>query len=126
MVAGTTGCLGATFLALIAGCATARPPGRATETAAPAGRTVEIAVTKRGFEPADIPARIGETIELVFTRHVAHTCITSVVLWLTPDRTIERDLPLDVPVPLTLTLTEHGDIGFACPMHMFGGRIVVQ
>lgn len=117
-----------TALAFVAACAGTRPLGRATE--APAGsrpdRTVEIAVTSHGFEPKDIPARVGETVELVFTRRVGRTCVTRVILWLAEGQTLERDLPLDVPVSVTLALVQRGDIGFACPMHMYGGRVDVQ
>lgn len=114
------------LIALVAACAGSRPLGRAAEVTATPDRTVAVAITRHGFEPAEIPAHAGETLQLVFTRRVAHTCVTRVVLWLTADRPIERELPLDVPVSITLALVEPGDVGFACPMHMYGGRIEVR
>jgi hypothetical protein len=44
-------------------------------TAAPAAkpRTIEVAVTKDGFMPAEVTARRGEALKLVVTRKVART-----------------------------------------------------
>lgn len=101
------------------GVATQRPPE-------PAAREIAITVTRAGFEPALVTAHVGEVVRLTFTRTVEHTCITSVVLWLSSDETLERTLPMSTPVSLTLELQRAGDIGFACPMHMYGGRIDVR
>lgn len=118
----------ATMLALAAsGCAAGRPLGTAVEQPTTAvAREIDIAITRKGFEPARAPARVGETVRLVFTRKVEHTCVTQVLVWLAEGRTIERELPIDRPVAITLELTAPGELGFACPMHMFGGWLDVK
>ncbi len=114
-------------LVLAAGCAPARPSGRAIERpAAVAAREIAIEITARGFEPASATAHVGETVRLVFTRRVTRSCVTRVTLWLDADHAIERELPYGVPVAITIELATAGEIGFACPMHVHGGRIDVN
>lgn len=111
----------------IAGCGSSRPWAHATEApSARAERTVAIVVTARGFEPARVDARVGETLTLVFTRQIQRTCVKRVVLSLDDEHTLERDLPMEVAVPVTLTLDRAGELGFSCPMGMHSGVIEVR
>ena len=115
------------WVLLATGCASAMRPAIALERPDASGvREISIAITKRGFEPASAAASVGETVRLVFTRTVVRSCVTSLVLWLDKDHTIERELPLDVPVAITVELVTAGQVGFACPMHMHGGHLDVR
>jgi plastocyanin domain-containing protein len=62
---------------------------------------------------------------LRFERKVEGTCATEVVM-VVGGETIERELPLDTPVALTLTFRKPGTIKFACAMDMFRGTITVR
>jgi len=112
---------------LVCSCAARVPWGRAHETSpARDTRRVDVAITDEGFRPDRVHGRVGETITLVFTRTVERSCVDRVVVSLEKDGRIERDLPLRVPVSVTLVLEEAGELGFACPMGMHGGTIEVQ
>ena len=113
-------------LALACGGAS-RPWGAAVEApGATARRTIAIEVTERGFEPDHLTVAAGETVRLVFTRRVAKTCITRVILWLAKDRRIERALPLGAQVPIVLRFDRPGELGLACPMQMYGATITIR
>lgn len=92
----------------------------------PTVRELHIAATKRGFEPSRLEVRRGETATLVFTRTVERTCAKDVVLYLSEDSKVRRELPLSQPVAITLTFTRVGELGFACGMSMLGGAIHVR
>lgn len=114
--------------ALFVGACAARVPWGHAHEASPTrdARRIDVAITNEGFRPDRIDARVGETITLVFTRTVERSCVDRVVLSLDEDRRIERDLPLRVPVTVTLVLETTGALGFSCPMGMHGGTIEVQ
>jgi hypothetical protein len=44
----------------------------------------------------------------------------------TDKETIRRKLPLDVPVEITVKFPISGEFGFACPMAMKSGRVLVE
>ncbi len=111
----------------LVGCASPAPWGRAVEVPpARAGRTIDIAITPRGFDPRHVVVAAGETVRLVFTRTVARTCVTRVIVRTAEDRAIERDLPHRVPVAITLRFDRTGELGFHCPMAMYGGTIEIR
>lgn len=112
----------------LAACASHAPWGHAVEVRdpAPAARQIAITISEHGFEPDRIEAATGEEVELVFTRRVAHTCVTRVVLSLDADRRIERELPRDQPVVVRLTFDRPGELGFSCPMGMYAGVIEIR
>jgi plastocyanin domain-containing protein len=87
---------------------------------------IEIAVTKRGFDPDEIKVPANKAVTLVFTRKTDQTCTKSVVLTLQDGNKVERDLPLDKPVELAVTFPKAGKLGYACSMDMAKGIIVVQ
>jgi len=91
--------------------------------AADAPRTVEVAVTKEGFVPAQVKVRKGEALKLVITRKVKRTCATEVVLAGTG---IKKDLPLDQAVEIEFTPERSGEIRYACAMGMVGGVLLVE
>jgi plastocyanin domain-containing protein len=91
--------------------------------AAPAARTVDLAVTSKGFEPDKIEVKKGEPLHLVVTRKTDATCATELVI---QDQGIRKDLPLNKPVAIDFTPQKSGEIRYACGMGMIGGVLVVQ
>ena len=86
-------------------------------------RQVEISVTSKGFEPARIPVKRGEPLQLVVTRKTDRTCATSIVI---PDAKLKAALPLNEAVTLNLTPSRSGELKYACGMDMLSGVIVVE
>lgn len=87
---------------------------------------VAIAVTKNGFEPADIKVSAGKPVTLVFTRKTDETCAKDIVLHVDDKQTIEKDLPLNQPVEVSVTFPKAGDLTYACGMDMVKGQIHVN
>jgi plastocyanin domain-containing protein len=87
---------------------------------------IEVAVTKRGFDPDTITVPAKRAVTLVFTRKTDETCTKSVVITLDDGKTLERPLPLDKPVEIAVTFPRAGKLGYACTMGMSKGIIVVQ
>ncbi len=111
----------------LAGCAPHTPWGRAVlAPAASAERVIEVDVTPDGFEPKHFLVQSGESLTFLVTRRVEHTCVTSVVLSLDVDSRIERELPLDEPVPITVRFEAPGELGMSCPMNMYGATIQIR
>ncbi len=103
--------------AIAAGCA-----GVPDRNPAAPGK-IAIAVTEKGFEPATVTVKQGETVTLVVTRKTDKTCATEMMV---PTHNIRRELPLHQPVEISLTPTKPGDLRFACGMDMVAGKIVVR
>jgi plastocyanin domain-containing protein len=90
----------------------------------PAGKTVEMAVTEKGFEPAVVKVKKGEPVTLVITRKTEKTCATEIVI---DDEKINTKLPLGKPVTVTFTPKKAGDIKYGCAMgKMIGGVLKVE
>ena len=89
-------------------------------------RRVDIAVTEAGFEPSKVTVKQGEEVTLAFKRTTDKTCATEVVLHVNDKDTLEKKLPLNEVVPITVTFSKTGELGFACGMNMYKGVIVVQ
>ena len=109
-----------------AGCASQRPWGRAGLVTASASREVDIEVSQRGFSTTSVPVRVGETVEIVFTRTTERTCAKRVVVSLDAGQRVERALPVGAKVALTLHDDRPGELGFSCSMGMYGGVIDVE
>lgn len=90
--------------------------------AAGQARTIEIAVTAKGFEPARVKVAKGVPLKLVVTRKTDDTCAKEIVI---PDENLKADLPLNKPVTLSFTPTKSGEIRYACGMNMVSGVLVV-
>ena len=111
---------------VLLGCVHRPPTGHATaEPDSPQSRTIDIAVTKAGFEPDTIDVHQGETVRLVFTRKVNHTCVKRVVVSLDDEHDVQRDLAMNQPVPITLHFDHAGQLIYQCSMGMVGGTIRV-
>jgi plastocyanin domain-containing protein len=89
-------------------------------------RTVAISVTEDGFTPKRASVLKNEEVKLVFTRKTERTCAKEVIVYVTDKETIRRKLPLNVPVEITVKFPISGEFGFACPMAMKSGRVLVE
>ncbi|MGE5186741.1 MAG: cupredoxin domain-containing protein [Acidobacteriota bacterium] len=87
---------------------------------------VEIAVTEKGFEPADVAVPAGKPVTIVFDRKTDQTCAKQIVVDTGDGKKIEKDLPLNQPVEIATTFAKAGKLGYACAMDMMKGTITVQ
>jgi plastocyanin domain-containing protein len=86
-------------------------------------RTVELTVTSKGFEPANVKVKAGHPVRLVVTRKTDKTCATEIVL---ADLGISQPLPLDTPVTVEFTPGESGTLRYACGMDHISGLVTIQ
>jgi plastocyanin domain-containing protein len=84
---------------------------------------VSVSVDGEGYHPATIRARPGSALTLVFTRTTDECCGQQLVF---PAQNIRRDLPLNRPVEVALTVPATGSVNFACSMNMYQGSVVIQ
>jgi plastocyanin domain-containing protein len=91
--------------------------------AAPAARTIDLAVTTNGFEPSKIEVKKGEPLHLVVTRKTDATCAKELVI---QDAGIRKELPLDRAVAIDFTPQKSGEVRYACGMGMIGGVLLVE
>ncbi|XXF75214.1 cupredoxin domain-containing protein [Myxococcaceae bacterium GXIMD 01537] len=107
--------------------AKAKPASAQKPAAGPADkngtRTVELTVTSKGFEPANVKVKAGHPVRLVVTRKTDKTCATELVL---ADLGINQPLPLDTPVTVEFTPGESGTLRYACAMDHISGILTVQ
>jgi plastocyanin domain-containing protein len=85
-------------------------------------RRVAITANADGYAPAEIAGKPGEKLTLVFTRTVEADCLAKLK---TPSGELV-ELPLNKPVEVAVTVPASGELGFACGMDMFFGKIVAQ
>ncbi len=79
-------------------------------------------VVDSGFKPSRITVKSGQPVELTFdTKH--RGCATSVIF---KDLHITKALVDGKKTIVTFTPKKPGTIGFACPMDMFKGVVVVK
>ncbi len=96
----------------------------AEEKKALPGKTVEVTVTAKGFEPKEIRAKQGEQLNLVITRKVEETCATDVVI---DEYGIKQALPLNQAVTVSFTPNKAGKLKYGCAMNkMVGARIFIE
>ncbi|HZH78359.1 MAG TPA: cupredoxin domain-containing protein [Archangium sp.] len=86
-------------------------------------RTVEVTVTSKGFEPANVKVKAGHPVRLVVTRKTEKTCATEIIL---DDLGINQPLPLDTPVTVEFTPSESGTLRYACAMDHIRGVVTIQ
>jgi hypothetical protein len=99
-------------------------PGAAQQAppAAPVGRLVPIEATLEGFKPSTFDAKKGETLTLRFTRTTQSECLKAIAI---PDFKVQKDLPMNQPVDVTITPDKEGKVVFQCWMAMVRGTINV-
>lgn len=102
----------------------APPEGASAAKPAAAVRTIELAVTEKGFEPDSVPVKKGEKVKLVVTRKTDATCATELLI---DGSKIKLELPLDKAVSVEWTAEKAGKVKFGCAMNkMVGGVLVVE
>ncbi len=84
---------------------------------------VLVNVSAAGFEPADIPAKAGQTLKLAFFRADAQNCAREVVF---PDLGIQKNLPPGQTVEVDVTPRKTGFLAFSCGMKMLHGELLVR
>jgi plastocyanin domain-containing protein len=84
---------------------------------------VVVEVTQEGFVPKEIPAKVGQPITLVVTRKTDMTCAKQIVF---ADLGVEKELPMNQAVEVTVTPERQGELRFACDMDMIAGKLVVE
>lgn len=93
------------------------------DTSAP---KIFIEVNKRGFNPDNISVPAKKPVTLVFTRTTDATCTKTVVVTMDDGKKLEKPLPLDKPVEVTMTFPKAGKLSYTCSMDMVKGTIIVQ
>lgn len=97
----------------------------ACDTAASADNKGGIAITVdgSGYHPSSIKAPAGKPARLIFTRTSDEGCGQQLVF---PAQGIRKDLPLNQPVTVDITMPASGNVAFTCGMNMLRGSIVVM
>lgn len=86
-------------------------------------RRIPIRVDEQGYHPGTVRVGPGEAVTLVFTRTSNRGCGGTLVV---PSRNIRRELPLNRPVEVTLTIRDQESLSFTCGMGMYRGSVVVE
>src|SRR5262245_13156176 len=95
-----------------------------TESAPDDGRPViKVSVDASGYHPNEAKAKAGKPVRLEFTRTTDEGCGQQLVF---PEQNIKKDLPLNQPVAVDLTMPASGKVAFACGMDMYRGSIIAE
>ena len=94
-----------------------------TSASTGAAMSVNIEANEKGFTPTSFDLQKGAPATLIFRRTSDATCATQVVF---PELKITKDLPLNVPVPVTVPTGDARTLSFQCGMGMFKGKIVIH
>jgi plastocyanin domain-containing protein len=95
----------------------------ANPTKVAAGGKVRIEVDGEGYHPAEIQAPPNARITLAFHRADNKNCGETLVI---ESLKIEKDLPVGQTVEIAITTPASGEVGFACGMNMYKGKVVVR
>lgn len=88
------------------------------------GKVVDVAVTRKGFEPSSIEVKAGEPLTLNVTRKTDTTCAKKISV---AGMDMKKDLPLNEPVLIELGPLTKGKVEFGCGMNrMLSGVILVN
>jgi len=112
--------------ALLALTTTAFAGCKKSPTATQAGSDasgIRITVDAEGYHPTSVTAAAGKPARLVFTRTSDEGCGQQLVF---PQLDIRKDLPLNQPVSVDVTMPATGSIAFACGMDMYRGSVVAK
>jgi plastocyanin domain-containing protein len=93
----------------------------ADKVAAKNTETINVQVTEKGFEPAEINVKPGTHVILKVTRKTDQTCAMDVVI---KEKNIKQALPLDKEVTVDVGTVKKGETKFSCAMDMITGHII--
>jgi plastocyanin domain-containing protein len=113
----------ALVLALAGATRAAAAPAIAEGTLKDGVRTIELAVTSEGFEPARVKVSKGEKVRLLVTRKTDQTCATEIVI---AEHGINAPLPLGKAVAVEFTPKKSGEFKYACGMGHITGVVFVK
>jgi plastocyanin domain-containing protein len=85
--------------------------------------TIKVAVDATGYHPSEAKAQAGKPVRLEFTRTTDEGCGQEVVF---PSLSIKKDLPLNQPVAVDVTMPASGTLAFTCGMDMYKGSVVAE
>jgi plastocyanin domain-containing protein len=85
--------------------------------------TIKVAVGAAGYQPSEIKAKGGAPVRVEFTRTTDEGCGQQLVF---PTLDIKKDLPLNEPVAVDVTMPASGKLAFTCGMDMFRGALVAE
>lgn len=86
-------------------------------------KTVAVTVDGKGFHPSHIEVDDGTPLTLKFTRTSDKTCAKEVVF---PEIDVEKPLPLNQPVTLTVPTDKTRTLTFQCGMGMYESKLVIR
>ena len=95
----------------------------ASAAAADGRPVVKVAVDGSGYHPSETKAPAGKPVRLEFTRTSDEGCGQQLVF---PSLNIKKDLPLNQPVAVDVTMPASGKVAFTCGMDMYRGSIVAD
>ncbi len=107
----------------ILAAATACNKSEAASAGPPPPPPIAITVGAKGYTPSSVSAPAGKPARLVFTRTTDDGCGQQLVF---PSLGIEKDLPLNKPVTVDITMPASGSVAFTCGMDMWRGSVVVN
>ncbi len=102
------------------------PSDEATKSAVAkveAGGRIEVLVDGKGYHPAEIQAPANAAITLAFKRVDEQNCGEELVI---ASLAMKKDLPVGQVVEVAITTPASGEVGFACGMDMYRGKVVVR
>lgn len=99
------------------------PAAPASASQVSTGAPIAISVDGRGYHPDSVQAPAGKPTRLIFTRTSDEGCGQQLIF---PTLDIRKDLPLNKPVTVDLTMPPSGNVAFTCGMNMLRGSIVAQ
>jgi plastocyanin domain-containing protein len=88
------------------------------------GRTeLRVTVDAAGYHPEESRAAAGKPVRLIFTRTSDEGCGQELMI---PSLKLKRDLPLNQPVAIDLTMPASGKLTYTCGMDMMRGAVVAN
>lgn len=86
-------------------------------------QNITVMLTRRGYEPSTIRLRKGVRTRLTFIRLTKDDCGEQLLI---PAYNVNRQLPFNSGVTITLTPRQSGIFGFSCGMDMLHGTVIVS
>lgn len=112
--------IGATFLSAAIGATyVLASPAEACEGAS----RVQVEVQSSGFVPNEVKVPAKRVSHVRFIRKTDRTCAKEVLF---PQLGIEKKLPLNEPVDVTIPAGKARTLSFACGMNMLKGKVIVK
>ncbi|KIG14466.1 secreted protein containing plastocyanin domain protein [Enhygromyxa salina] len=81
---------------------------------------IDVIVDAGGYHPSEVRAPAGSKVTLAFTRTTEQGCGQELVV---EAMEIKRTLPLNEAVEIEVVVPASGEVGFACGMNMYQGKV---